>query len=129
MVHLLNYLPNTTSINSLLTIKHNLHMPSETINKYLEEKSLAITFYDVLRLQYCIEYLVASKDIILERLSLAFECDSHLIWFLITTLRDWFKNLSQPIRSKTKTSYCDSLVHIFLHFTLATCINFASSFD
>ena len=40
------------------------------------------------------------------------ESNSLLLWFCIIALDDWFKNLaqlSQPIRSKTKTS--DLLIH------------------
>ena len=48
---------------------------------------------------------------------------SELLWFIITSLRDWFKVLAplfQPIRSETKTN-CGSRVHIFPRFVSATC--------
>ena len=49
---------------------------------------------------------------------------SHLLWFCITTLSDWFKNLaplSQPTTSKTKPNR-DSLTDVFPRSALATCI-------
>ena len=49
---------------------------------------------------------------------LSVESNSRLFWICITTLSVWFKNhapLSQPIRSKTKTSH-ESLAHIFPRF-------------
>ena len=48
---------------------------------------------------------------------------SELLWFCITSLRDWLKvlvPLFQPIRSETKTN-CGSCVHIFPCFVSATC--------
>ena len=48
---------------------------------------------------------------------------SELLWFMITSLSDWFKVLTplfQPIRSETKTNRV-SRVHIFPRFVSATC--------
>ena len=48
---------------------------------------------------------------------------SKLLWFMITSLSDWFKVLAplfQPIRSETKTNR-GSRVHIFPRFVSATC--------
>ena len=48
---------------------------------------------------------------------------SELLWFIITSLSDWFKvlaPLSQPIRSETKTNR-GLRVHIFPRFVSATC--------
>ena len=56
---------------------------------------------------------------------------SHLLWFRITALSDWFEKLaplSQAITSKTKTN-CDLLVCVFLRFVPPTVDVFALSFD
>ena len=48
---------------------------------------------------------------------------SELLWFMITSLSDWFRDLAplfQPIRRETKTNR-GSRVHIFPRFVLATC--------
>ena len=48
---------------------------------------------------------------------------SELLWFVITSLNDWFKVLAplfQPIRSKTKTNR-GLRVHIFPRFVSGTC--------
>ena len=48
---------------------------------------------------------------------------SELLWFMITSLSDWFKVLApvfQPIRSETKTNR-GSRAHIFPRFVSATC--------
>ena len=48
---------------------------------------------------------------------------SELLWFMITSLSDWFKVLAllfQPIRSETKTNR-GLCVHIFPRFVSATC--------
>ena len=48
---------------------------------------------------------------------------SELLWFMITSLSDWFKVLAtlfQPIRSETKTNR-GLRVHIFPRFVSATC--------
>ena len=48
---------------------------------------------------------------------------SKLLWFIITSLKDWFKVLApifQPIRSETKTNH-GLRMHIFPRFVSATC--------
>ena len=66
---------------------------------------------------------IKSNDTLLERFSLErVESNLPLLWFCITMLSDWFKNLapvSQLIRSKTKTNR-DSLAHVFPRFAPAT---------
>ena len=57
---------------------------------------------------------------------LSVESDSHLLWFCIITLSDWFKKLaplSRPIRSNIKTNR-DSLAHFFPRFVPAACLCF-----
>ena len=51
---------------------------------------------------------------------------SELLWFIVTSLSDWFKVLTplfQPIRRETKTNR-GLCVHIFLCLVSATCIYF-----
>ena len=51
---------------------------------------------------------------------------SRLLWFCVTTLRDWFRELtplSQPMRSKTKTNH-DLVTRAFPRLVPVTCICF-----
>ena len=74
--------------------------------------------------------LLYLKITILSGFQLSVESNSHLLWFCVTTLSDWFKKLaplSQPIRSKTKTA----IVTRSHTFSRASCrlLVFSSSFD
>ena len=73
--------------------------------------------------QWKIYLLFIYLFIYLEQFS--FEC-RKVIGFALTTLRDWFKNLTplfHPIRSKTKTNH-DSFSHVLPRFASATCNHF-----
>ena len=59
----------------------------------------------------------------MERFSIVSKVISELLWFMITSLSDWYKVLApffQPIRSEIKANR-GSRVHIFPRFVSAKC--------
>ena len=55
------------------------------------------------------------------------ESKSHLLWFFVNTLTDWFKNARQfhiQSEEKPKPIVRDSLTHVFPRFLPATCFCF-----